>query len=67
MNDLILNFTPENMSAFQDRVTTMYKGSSAPTKMSKRNASQVQKNVENSDIVNILVASILLAHTMLEL
>ena len=44
-NDLILNFTPENVTAFKDRVTTIHKGSSTPTKMSKRNAIQIQLNV----------------------
>ena len=44
-NNLILNFTPENVTAYWDKVTTIHKGSSTPTKMSKRNARQIQLNV----------------------
>ena len=41
-NDLMLNLTPENMTGFRDRVTTIHKGSSTPTKMSKINGRQIQ-------------------------
>ena len=44
--------------AFQDRVITIHKGSSTPTKMRKMNSGQIQYNVENFDKIHALRASV---------
>ena len=47
-NDLILNpDSRKQVIAFWDRVTTIHKESSTPTKMRKTNSRQIQYNVEN--------------------
>ena len=51
-------YSRKQVIAFWDRVTTIHKGSSMPTKMRKTNSRQIQYNVENFDKIHASSASV---------